>query len=309
MSSFHSVRVVALAIVALTACADSVAEGDGLRGDVRVDGSSTVYPIQAGAAETFAAAYPKVRVTVGVSGTRGGLRRLCTGEIDLAGASRRMSAEERAACSARGIEPLELPIARGGVTVVAPAAWGLECLTLDELRRLWRDGSAIRRWSELRPDLPDEPVSLFGAGASSGTFDIFTEAVLGTPRQSRPDYQASEDDNVIVAGVAGARYALGFVGYGYYATSGADLRAIAVDAGNGCVEPGPVTIAEGRYRPLGRTLYLYVDPAALDRPAVSEFVRYFLLDAERLVGASGLQPLTTRRYLEVASDFDILADR
>jgi phosphate transport system substrate-binding protein len=300
----HLLRIAAVAALLPIGCVDALADEEALRGEVRIDGSSTVYPVQAVAAETFAAAYPDVRITVGVSGTRGGLRRLCAGDIDVAEASRPMTATERDACAERGIDPVEVPVAMDGVTIVVPAAWDLACLTLDELRRLWRADSEVRRWSDLRPGLPDEGVVLFGAGPSSGTFDVFTEMVLGTPRSSRPDYQASEDDNVIVSGVAGARHALGYLGYGYYAANRDRLAAVAVDAGEGCVSPGPETIVDGRYAPLARPLHLYVDRAALRRPAVHEFLRFFLHNAERIVADAGLQPLEAATYREAVALLD-----
>jgi len=285
--------------LAAAGCGSGGAADDALTGEVREDGSSTLYPVAAAVAEEFRRVYPEVRVTVGVSGTGGGIRRLCADQVDLANASRAMTPNEAVACRAGGVDVVEVPLARDGITLVtSPRAEWLDCLTLAELRALWRPDSAVERWSDLRPGFPDREVHLYGAGAASGTFDYFTEQVVGEARASRIDYQASEDDNVIVTGVADDPDALGFFGYAYYAANAERLRSVAVDGGAGCVRPSLASIGDGSYVPLGRTLYLYLNRASLDRPAVALYVDFLLERAERLVAESGYRPLAAERYAE-----------
>jgi len=270
-----------------------------MEGEVREDGSSTLYPIATASAEEFRREHPGVRLSVAVSGTGGGIRRLCSDQIDLANASRAMTPDEVAACRALGVEVIELPLALDGVTVVlsSDARW-MDCLTLGELRALWAPDSQVNFWRDLRPGFPDTPVRLFGAGASSGTYDFFTERVVGTRGRSRPDFQASEDDNVLVTGVAGDASALGFFGYAWFATNRDRLRAVAIDSGDGCVRPSPATISDGSYAPLVRSLYLYVNARSLERRSVATYVDFLLGRAERLVVEAGYVPLDASVYAE-----------
>jgi phosphate transport system substrate-binding protein len=295
--------LVLLGATALAACGGGDAEGGaaGVTGEVQVDGSSTVYPITEAVAEEFMAETGgDVRVTVGVSGTGGGFKRFCAGETAISNASREIKESELAQCQQAGINPVELPVAYDGIAVVVnPANDFVQCLTVDELRRIWEPNSTVRTWQDVRPEFPATPIALYGPGTSSGTFDYFTEAVVGEEDASRADYTASEDDNVLVQGVAGDQGALGYFGYAYYQENQGKLRAVAVDAGQGCVEPTAQTIENGTYKPLGREIYIYVSDVALQQPAVREFVDYYLQAAPQLAGDVGYVPLGAQRYQEV----------
>ncbi len=269
-------------------------------GNIEADGSSTVYPITEAVAEEFSAeTRGAIRVTVGFSGTGGGFKRFCTGETEISNASRAISPAERELCAQNGVDILELPVAIDGLAVVVnPQNELVQCLTVEELRRIWQPGSQVARWSDIRPGLPDEPVKLYGPGTNSGTFDYFTHAIVGEERASRSDYTASEDDNVLVQGVEGDRAALGYFGYAYYAENADRLRVVAVDDGAGCVTPSPETVRGGQYTPLSRPLFIYVNRAALDRPEVEQFVRYYMEHAAELVPQVGYVPLEEARYRE-----------
>ena len=286
--------------LALAACGGGAGDGSGLTGSVTADGSSTVYPITEAMAEEFGIAHGGgVNVTIAYSGTGGGFKRFCAGETDISNASRPISDSERAACEAAGIDFVEIPIAIDGLTVVAnPANTFAECLTVDELRRIWEPGSTVNRWSQVRPDWPDEEIKLYGAGTNSGTFDYFTEAITGETGAIRTDYTASEDDNVLVQGVEGDDAALGFFGYAYYAENEGRVRAVGVDAGSGCVLPTPETVRTGEYAPLSRPLFIYVKRASLANETVRAFVEFYLDNAEELVPSVGYVPLPAADYQE-----------
>ncbi len=267
-----------------------------LAGTVRVDGSSTVFPITEAVAEEFGKEHPAVRVTVGISGTGGGFKKFVEGVTDIQDASRPITDAEKERARAAGIEYAEVPVAYDGLAVVAnPANTWADCLSLAELRRVWEPGSKAVRWRDVRPAWPDTPLRLFGPGTDSGTFDYFTEAVVGEARKSRPDYTASEDDNVLVAGVAGERGALGYFGFAYYEENRDRLKILGVDGGRGCVVPSADNIRAGEY-PLSRPLFLYVNRASLSRPEVREFLRFYLTEGARLVGQVGYVPLPKEKY-------------
>ncbi len=288
----------AAALAPLVACGDRP-EGDGLSGRVAADGSSTVYPITEAVAEEFQREHPAVRVTVGISGTGGGFKKFCAGETDISDASREISESEREECERNGVRPVELPVAWDGITVVAnPANDWVQCLTKDELRRIWRPGSTVTRWNQVRSEWPATEMVLYGPDTDSGTFDYFTEAILGESGASRSDYTASADDNVLVVGVAGDRGGLGYFGYAYYEENRDRLKALAVDGGDGCVEPTRETIRDGSYRPLSRLQYIYVRERSLDRPEVWTFLDFYLRNAEVLVPEVGYVPLTADQYQE-----------
>jgi phosphate transport system substrate-binding protein len=195
------------------------------------------------------------------------------------------------------VDPVELQVAIDGLAVVVnPDNAFMQCITVEELRRIWEPGSTLQSWSEVREGLPDAPLRLYGPGTNSGTFDYFTEATMGEEDASRPDYSASEDDNVLVQGVGGDVNALGYFGYAYYIENEAKLRAIGVDNGNGCVEPTPETVTGGQYAPLSRPLFIYVDRAELQRPEVAEFVRFYMEHAADLVTEVGYVPMDAERY-------------
>lgn len=289
--------------VLVTACGprggQNRGNGDQLGGAVAIDGSSTVFPITEAVAEEFMLAHPGVQVTVGVSGTGGGFKKWVKGETDINNASRPITDSERKAAADNGLQPVEFAVAYDGLTVVVNQQAGfVDCLTVDELQRIWAPGSQVQRWSQVRPEWPDEPIRLYGPGTDSGTFEYFTETVVGQARASRPDYTASEDDNVLVQGVAGSRYALGYFGYAYYAENADRLKALAVDGGNGCVTPTDQTIEDGTYSPLSRPIFIYVSDTALQRPEVEAFVRFYLEHAAELVPAVGYTRLPAARYQE-----------
>ena len=290
----------AIVFVSLGACGGGEGgEGSAVSGAVTLDGSSTVFPIAEAVAEEFQIANPEVRVTVGFSGTGGGFERFCAGETDISNASRPIDPDEIEACAAAGIEFTEIPVAWDGLSVVAnPANDFVTCLTVPELRRIWEPGSVVRTWRDVRPEWPAEEIRLYGPGTDSGTFDYFTETVNGETGASRPDYQASEDDNILVQGISGDRYALGYFGYAYYTESADRLKLVEIDGGSGCVAPSDATIADGAYAPLSRPIFMYVKHAALARPEVHAFVTFLLTEAEALVPSTGYHPLSAEEYAE-----------
>ncbi len=266
---------------------------------IDIDGSSTVYPLTEAVAEDFRRVHPGTRAIIGVSGTGSGLRRLCRGAVDIANASRPITAAEADTCAAAGIEFLELPVAHDGITVVVhPSNTWVDSLTVAELRRLWRHQAEGRllRWSQLRAGWPDREIHLFGAGVASGTFDYFTGVVTGVPRDSRGDYSSSEDDNVLVQGVATDPGALGYFGYAYYEEHREYLRAIPIRADDSApaVSPTPSTIRSGAYHPLSRPVFLYVSAHAVARPGVAAFVDYYVAQVGALAGDVGYVALDAR---------------
>jgi phosphate transport system substrate-binding protein len=290
----------------LTACGGDAenagSAGGELSGAVVIDGSSTVFPIAEAVGEEFQIANQNVRVTIGFSGTGGGFERFCNGETDVSGASRPIDEEETAACEAAGIGFTEVPVAWDGLSVIVnPQNDFVECLTTAELRRMWAPNSTVRTWRDVRPAWPAEAIRLYGPGTDSGTFDYFTETINGETGASRPDYQASEDDNLLVQGVAGDRYALGYFGYAYYTENQGSLKLVAVDGGAGCVLPSDATIQDGTYAPLARPLFMYVKHASLARPEVRAYVDFMLREAETLVPSTGYHALSAAEYQESAA--------
>lgn len=290
-------------LVALAACGGAGSEqgkgaADGLSGRILADGSSTVYPLSEAVAEEFMTENGGgVQVTVATSGTGGGFKRFCSGETDIANASRPIKDEERQACAQAGVEFVELQVAMDGLAVVVnPANTFAQCLTVDELKKIWQPESSVRTWADVRAGFPATPIKLYGPGTNSGTFDYFTEEVVGTEDASRSDYTASEDDNVLVQGVAGDAGSLGYFGYAYFGENRQTLRAVQVDGGNGCVEPNPQTIEGGQYAPLSRPLLIYVKKASLARPEVRSFVEFYLASAPELASQVGYVPLSAAGY-------------
>lgn len=270
---------------------------------VAVDGSSTVLPIAEAVAEETGKA-TGARVIVGVSGTGGGMKRLCAGEIAIANASRPIKSIEAEACEKKGIRFVELPVAYDGLAVVVHPgnAWA-SSMTVVELKRLWQPAAqgTVTRWSQVRVGWPDEEIHLFGAGIDSGTYDYFTQAIVGKEHESRGDYTSSEDDNMLVKGVAGDRLALGFVGLAYAAENAALLKLVAIDDeradnGAGPLLPSALTVADGTYQPLSRPLFIYVAHNAADRPEVQAFVTTFLGKGATLASEVGYVPLPARAY-------------
>ncbi|WP_008319131.1 PstS family phosphate ABC transporter substrate-binding protein [Leptolyngbya sp. PCC 6406] len=271
--------------------------GSDLTGNVLVDGSSTVFPISEAMAEEFMAANPGVRVTVGVSGTGGGFKKFCAGETDISNASRPIKQEEIDLCAQNGIEYVEIPVAYDGLSVVInPSNEFATCLTVDELKKMWEPAAegTITNWNQIRPDFPDQALGLYGAGTDSGTYDYFTAAIVGEESSSRGDFTASEDDNVIVQGVAADQGGIGFFGVAYYEENADQLGLVEIDNGSGCVAPTPDTIASGEYAPLSRPEFFYVKKESLDNPAVAAFARYQIApENAELISEVGYVPLPT----------------
>jgi phosphate transport system substrate-binding protein len=265
-----------------------------IEGRVRADGSSTVAPLVSLAAERFRRVEPGVDVTVGVSGTGGGFERFCAGETDLSNASRPIEDEEKQACAKKRIQFRELQVANDGVSVVvSPDNDWAECLTVDQLRKIWEPGSNVRSWRDLDPSFPDEDIALFGPGTDSGTFDFFTEQIVGEEGKSRSDYSATEDDNVIVNGVSSTKGGLGYFGLSYYEQNKAKLKAVEVDGGDGCVAPSAATVQDGSYAPLSRPLLVYAKAESLeDKLQVSEFLSFLLTNQASLAESALFVPLT-----------------
>jgi phosphate transport system substrate-binding protein len=252
-------------------------EGDsGSGGAISADGSSTVGPYVTSAAESFRDE-SGANVTVGISGTGGGFERFCRGETDLSNASRPIDEDEAAICEENGVEYLELQVANDALTVVVNRAndWAT-CLTVEELKKIWEPGSKVDSWRDIRAAFPDEPLELFGPGTDSGTFDYYTDAINGEEGASRTDYQASEDDNVIVQGVRGTPGGMGYFGFSYYEQNQDALKALEIDDGSGCVAPSAESAQSGDYTPLARPLFVYAKTEALERPEVEDFLRYML---------------------------------
>jgi phosphate transport system substrate-binding protein len=280
-------------------------DGTALTGAVSADGSSTVFPISEAMAEEFQLVNPGVRVTVGLSGTGGGFKRFTVGETDINDASRPIKESELAQAEANGIAFLELPVAYDGLSVVIhPANDWVDSLTVEELRRIWQPGSTVSTWQDVRPEWPAEELRLFGAGTDSGTFDYFTEVIMGESGAARPDFTASEDDNVLVQGVAGERNSLGFFGYAYYAENRDQLKAVPIDGGTGPVLPSEQSVNDGSYAPLSRPIFIYVTQTAAERPEVDAFVDFYLENAPSLVGEVGYVPLPAEAYAAIQARFD-----
>jgi phosphate transport system substrate-binding protein len=273
-------------------------------GEIKADGSSTVFPLTNALAEEFLKVNPDVKILVDVSGTGGGFLKFCQGATDIQNASRPIDATEQAACEQNGVGFMEIPVAFDAVTVIIhPSNDWATSMSLAELRKLWepRAKGTVLRWADVRSGWPDEPIQLYGPGPASGTFDFFTEAVTGTSRASRPDYIASEDDAVIVKGVAANRYALGYVGYAHFNRAGQSLRAVAIDSQRGtvalgAVSPSPDTVRRGVYRPLSRTLFVYVSATSAERAEVSSFVDFYLKQDEVLIESVGGIAMSPRTY-------------
>jgi len=293
---YRAVAPAAFVLLALTACGgDNEADanepdagssdgstdggGDSLSGEVLADGSSTVAPLTSAAGELFKMENPGVNVSVGTSGTGGGFEVFCQGSTDISDASRPIKDEEAAACADAGVEYTELRVATDALTVVASAENDfLTCLTTEELATLWGPDAegTVTTWDQVNPSFPAETIELYGPGTDSGTFDYFTDEINGEEGASRTDYNASEDDNVLVQGVSGSPNALGYFGYTYYEENADALKAIEIDSGAGCVAPSAETAADGTYTPLARPLFIYVNNASFaEKPAVAEFVKFY----------------------------------
>lgn len=263
-----------------------------LSGSIAIDGSSTVFPITEAIAEEYGKAQKGVKVTVGIKGTGGGFKVFCSENAAertaIQDASRAIKAEEAANCEKAGIKYTELLVGLDGLTVVVnPANTFATCLTKDELKKIWDTGSAVKNWNEVNASFPNQPLTLYGPGTDSGTFDFFTEVINGKAKQSRADFTASEDDNTLVQGVSGDPNTLGYFGLAYYLENSDKLKELAVDGGKGCVAPLFETVANGTYTPLSRPLYIYVNNKDITRPEVFDFVAFYLTNAKSIVDEVG----------------------
>ena len=297
INRFQQWLAASLVVSAVSIFTLAPASAERLRGTVSIDGSSTVFPISEAVAEEFLAVQPRVRVTVGVSGTGGGFKKFLAGEIDINDASRPIKMKEVKQASASGIGFIELPIAYDGLSVVVNKKndW-VDHLTITELNKIWQPGSSVKRWSDVRDGWPEKEIQLYGPGTDSGTFDYFTETINGKSGASRPDYTANEDDNALVRGISGDEGSLGYFGYAYYAANKDKLRVLAIDGGKGPVAPTEMTINNGTYAPLSRPVFIYVRPDALDRKEVRAFVDFYIESAPMLATEVGYIPLPDSVY-------------
>jgi len=288
-----------LIAVSIAACGVAFAQSGPV---VKVDGSSTVYPITEAVAEEFQKSKKNaVKVTVGISGTGGGFKKFCRGETDISNASRPILKKEMEECRAAGVKYIELPVAFDALTVVVhPGNKFLTQITVEELKKMWEPGAQgkITRWNQVNPAWPDAPLRLFGAGSDSGTFDYFTEAIVGKAKSSRGDYTASEDDNVLVQGVTRDTGSLGYFGFAYYSENEKKLKAVPIveKAGKPAVMPSMDNVINGTYQPLARPIFIYVSAKSLDKPEVREFANYYLQHGGKLAKEVKYVPLTAADY-------------
>lgn len=305
-------RTLIVAFAAIAIVATGCGRGGGPEGRVVGDGSSTVFPITEAVAEEFGAVRPRVRVTVGVSGTGGGFSKFCNGETDFNDASRPIKDTEEDICERNEVRYEEFTVAVDGLAVVVnPENTWADCLTTDELATIWgpRSEGKVRSWADVRDGFPDVPLRLFGPGTDSGTFDYFTEAINGEEGASRTDYTASEDDNIVVTGVGGDTGALGYFGFAYYAENADKLKVISVDGGDGCVEPSDETVKSNEYAPLSRPLFVYVREDAAADEAVAQFFSFYLEVANDLVADVGYTPLADELLLEQIEKWEAMMAR
>jgi phosphate transport system substrate-binding protein len=271
--------------------------------NIAIDGSSTVYPITEAVAEEFQKG-KDVRVTIGVSGTGGGFKKFCKGEIAIAGASRPIKPTEVELCKGANIDYIELPVAYDGLAVtIHPSNTFAATMTVAELKKIWEPEAQgkITKWNQVRPEWPDKEIHLFGAGVDSGTYDYFTLAINGKEHASRGDFTSSEDDNMLVQGVSNDPLAMGFFGYAYYGSNATKLKAVAIDDGNpangeGGITPSPDSVAKGTYQPLSRPIFIYVSSAAASRPEIIAFIEYYMSKGASLVQEAGYIPLPQKAY-------------
>ena len=294
---------------------DSSSSGDSstaqnLSGSIAIDGSSTVQPFAEAAAELFNGDNPDVDITVGAAGTTGGFEKFCAGETDISDASRPIEPEEVDACKKEGIDYQEIQVANDGISITTNPALEISCLTTDQLKQLWEPDSKITNYSQLGNDadtgepLPDADVSLYGPGTDSGTFDYFTDQINGEEDASRKDYQPSEDDNVLVQGVAGDENGLGYFGFSYYEQNQDQLNLVSVDSGDGCVAPSTDTIQSGDYSPLSRPLFMYPKLESLQKPEVSGFMQFVVGSYSDIADAALIVPMDDTQAADAKTALD-----
>lgn len=281
-------------------------EKTSLQGTITVDGSSTVFPITEAVGEEFRKMNPDVKVTVGLSGTGGGFKKFVAKEIDINDASRPIKDSEKKAAEASKVGYKEVAVAYDGLSIVVnPKNTFVNHLTVDELNKIWNKDSKVKTWKDVRAEWPNEPIKLYGPGADSGTFDYFTEEINGETGNIRADYTASEDDNVLVTGIAGDEYSLGFFGYAYYVENKDKIKVVPVDGGKGPITPSPETIENGTYAPLSRPLFLYVSDESLARPEVKEFLSFYLKEGKEVIPDVGYIKLPQAKYDEALTTLGI----
>ncbi len=314
-TSFRRALVPGIAALALllSACggadAGSDEGGDGASGSVAVDGSSTVFPMSDAAAELLNEENPDVKVSVGESGTGGGFEAFCVGDTDISDASRPIEDEEIAICEENGVEYTELQVATDALTMVVHPDLDVDCLTTEQISELWGPDSTVTNWQDLDPSFPDEDISLFGPGTDSGTYDYMANDVIGAESEAtREDYESSEDDNVLVQGVAGTEGATGYFGYTYYEENSDSLKALSIDDGSGCIEPSAETAQAGDYTPLARPLFIYVNKASYsDNEAVKEYVDFYIDNLAEIAEIGQFIPLSDDLYADTQSNLEGIA--
>lgn len=293
-------------IIAIFLLASHASFAAKLEGTVKVDGSSTVFPITEAVAEEFRGVQPKVRVTVGVSGTGGGFKKFTSGEVDINDASRQIKPSEIEKAKKNKVEYLELAVAYDGISVVVnPANTWVDYMTKAELKKIWEPGSKVKTWKDIRSTWPDKEIVLFGPGTDSGTFDYFTEAINGKSHVSRSEFTKSENDNVLVKGVSGNKYALGYFGFAYYKENRKSLKAVPIGENKkSAVLPEIKTINNGTYNPLSRPVFIYVSKKSAKTPHVKEFVNFYLKNAGKLSEEVGYVSLPKAQYQKSLDEFN-----
>jgi len=288
-----------------SASGSSGGSSEKLSGNIRIDGSSTVFPFAQAAAELFGEEQPNVKVTVGEAGTGGGFEKFCAGETDISDASRPIKPDddkEAPACEKAGIKYGEVQIANDGIAVVTNKDLKVDCLTTAELKKLWNKGSKVQNLSAVKSGLPNTKLSLYGPGTDSGTFDFFTAQINGEEDVTREDYQASEDDNQLVQGVAGDAGGLGYFGFSYFEGNQDKLNLVGVDAGSGCIKPSKEAIQGGSYKPLSRPLFMYPKAASLAKPEVKAFMDFVVANQDKIAEAAKIVPLTSEQATKAKTD-------
>jgi phosphate transport system substrate-binding protein len=291
----------------VAACGDDDDDGGGggggdLSGTIRIDGSSTVGPFAQAAAEEFQGQNPGVRITVGTSGTGGGFEKFCAGETDISDASRPIDEEEEVPiCEKNNVTYKEVQVANDGISVTTNKNLTVDCMTVEQLKELWEQGSKVNSLSQIDPQFPDTQLELFGPGTDSGTFEFFTEEINGEEGNTRKDYQPSEDDNVLVQGVEGSDGGLGYFGFSYYEQNQDNLNLIGVNSGSGCVKPSKESISSGEYKPLSRPLFMYPSDKALQKPAVKAFMDYVVQNYDSIASASQIVPMSQQQAQKATS--------
>jgi phosphate transport system substrate-binding protein len=302
--AFAACGVLALGVAA---CGDDDDDGGGggggdLSGTIRIDGSSTVGPFAQAAAEEFQGQNPGVKVTVGTSGTGGGFEKFCAGETDISDASRPIDEEEEVPiCEKDNVTYKEVQVANDGISVTTNKNLTVDCMTVEQLKELWQQGSKVTSLSQVDSKFPDTQLELFGPGTDSGTFEFFTEEINGEEGNTRKDYQPSEDDNVLVQGVEGSDGGLGYFGFSYYEQNQDNLNLVGVDSGSGCIKPSQESISSGEYKPLSRPLFMYPSDKALQKPAVKAFMDYVVQNYDSIAEASQIVPMSQQQAEKASS--------